>query len=69
MSVQKAICFKCESLQSVSFKTRDVGFIDGSGEIVEGVLVGVCDNCDSVILTYPESSDKIKQVMDNQKEE
>tara|TARA_Y100001963_G_C6514452_1_gene323660 strand:- start:319 stop:459 length:141 start_codon:yes stop_codon:yes gene_type:complete len=40
MSVQKAICFKCESLQSVSFKTRDVGFIDGSGEIVEDVLVG-----------------------------
>ncbi len=68
MKKQKALCFKCESLQSVSFKTRDVGFLDGSGGIVEDVLVGVCDNCDSVILTCPESSDKIKQSIDSKGE-
>lgn len=47
---KKAVCFKCESIQRATFVERDVSLSDGSLQI-NGAIVGVCDNCDSVVLT------------------
>lgn len=56
---QKAICDLCESLESVTFKLRDVPFNDGSG-MVKNVLVGVCDQCNEVCLLPHQSTPAVR---------
>jgi len=56
----KAICFRCRKVTPTTFKYRNVPFSDGNG-IVENILSGVCDVCDSVIETLPQSTPAIKR--------
>ena len=56
----KALCSHCKGLVDTTFKYRDVPFSDGSG-VVEGLLVAVCDTCDQVVATPPQSTPRIKQ--------
>lgn len=50
---QQAICLDCNSLQAATLKTLDVKL--SSGEMVNNVLVGVCNKCNKVI-TLPQTS-------------
>lgn len=56
----KAICYNCEDIKAITYLVRDVPFSDNSG-VVEDLLVGVCDDCDSVITTPHQSTPKIKE--------
>jgi hypothetical protein len=51
--VERAVCDK-DGLVTATFRYRDVPFSDGSG-LVRDLLVGVCDVCDEVILSPPQS--------------
>lgn len=59
----KAVCEDCEGMVSTTFMLRDVPFSDGQG-LVEQVLVGVCDKCDSVVSLPHQSSLAIKKARD-----
>lgn len=63
---QQVMCKPCRSLQNASFRLRDVPFSDGSG-VVKNVLVGVCDECDSVVLVPHQSTPLIKKQLDKQR--
>lgn len=56
----KAICSHCNGWVTTTFKYRDVHFSDGSG-LVKDILVSVCDTCDQVVATPPQSTPYIKQ--------
>jgi hypothetical protein len=51
--VERAVC-DVDGVVTVTFRYRDVSFSDGSG-VVRDLLVGVCDTCDEVILSPPQS--------------
>lgn len=55
----KAICPTC-GLVSTTFQYRDVPLSSGNG-VVNDILVGVCDHCDTVVSTPPQSTPKIKE--------
>ena len=57
-----AICETCAQMVSMTFRCRDVQFDDGSG-IVEGILVGVCDDCDTVVAAPPQSPPAIRKAL------
>jgi hypothetical protein len=59
---EKAICNTCKALVSVTYQLRNVPFSDQSG-LVEDVLVGVCEGCDSVIVLPHQSTPKVKQAL------
>lgn len=63
---KKAACNNCESFQNVTFKLRDTSFSDGSG-IVKNVLVGVCDNCDSIAVLPHQSTPVVKKQLEVQR--
>lgn len=63
---KNAACNNCESFQGVTFKLRDVPFNDGSG-VVKNVLVGVCDNCDSVAVLPHQSTPAVKKQLEVQR--
>ena len=63
---QKAGGYQCEKIQSVTFQLRDVPFSDGS-DVVKGLLVGVCDKCESVVSVPSQSTPAIKKKLDKQK--
>lgn len=60
----KAICHNCKSIQNVTLKRRDVPLSDDS-KIIKNVLVGVCDNCDSVCVLPQESVSKVRGQMND----
>lgn len=62
----RAVCYKCEDIPTITYLARDVPFSDNRG-VVEGLLVGVCDDCDSVITTHPQSTTKIKEALEKLK--
>lgn len=62
----KAICDHCQAIEPITYKLRDVPFSDGSG-IVKGILVGVCDKCDSVVLTPRQSTPAIRRQLQKQR--
>ncbi|MBT4268242.1 MAG: hypothetical protein HN580_04860 [Deltaproteobacteria bacterium] len=64
--IQKAACNSCESFTNVTFKLRDVPFSDASG-IVKNVLVGVCDQCDSVAVLPHQSTPAVKKELEVQR--
>lgn len=64
---QKAICSNCKAIKNVTFQIRDVPFNDDSG-IVNNILVGVCDTCDSVVISLPQSTNLIKEQLEKQRE-
>ena len=55
----KAVCETCKDVISTTFDYRTVPFSEGSGE-VKNILVAVCDACDAVIATPPQSTPAIK---------
>lgn len=57
---QKAACEKCQSFENATFKLRNVPFSDGTG-MVKKVLVGVCDECNSVTLLPHQSTPAVKK--------
>jgi broad-specificity NMP kinase len=61
--VQKAGCEKCKAFVDATFVLRDVPLSDGSC-IVENVLVGVCNQCDSVTVLPQQESELVKSVID-----
>lgn len=54
------ICNTYESLQTVTFKLRNVPLSDGSG-FVKNILVGVCDTCDSIAALPHQSTLAIRE--------
>ena len=62
----KAICHKCENIVSGTYAVRDMKFSDRPG-IVKDILVLVCDECDSIIATPPQSTPAIKAALESQK--
>lgn len=56
---QKAACEKCEEFVDATFKLQDVPLSDNS-TIVENVLVGVCNQCDSVIVLPQQETHLVK---------
>ncbi len=60
---QRAVCQQCGAFKPITFQLRDVPFSDGSG-IVKNVLVGVCDECDSVAVLPHQSTPAVKQQLD-----
>jgi len=63
---KKAACNRCKSFQDVTFKLRDTPFSDGIG-IVRNVLVGVCNNCDSVTVLPHQSTPVVKKQLEVQR--
>lgn len=59
----KAICYNCEDIVNAVFQVRDVPFSDGCG-IAKGILVGVCEQCDRVIVSLPQSTPSIKKQLE-----
>jgi len=62
----KVACNSCQSFQSTTFKLRDTPFSDGSG-VVKNVLVGVCNNCDSVVVLPHQSTPAVKNKIEVQR--
>lgn len=56
---ERAVCFNCKAVESITYRYRDVPFSDGHG-LVENVLVGVCDICENVVATPPQSTPQIQ---------
>lgn len=63
---KRAACNNCESFEKITFKLRDVPFSDASG-VVKNVLVGVCDNCDSVAVLPHQSTPVVKKQLEMQR--
>lgn len=63
---QKAGCFQCKKIMPATFQRRNVPLSDGS-DIVKDVLVGVCDQCDSVILLPSQSTPVVKKALEKQR--
>lgn len=61
----KAICYKCEHIVCGTYAIRDMKFSDRS-DVVKNILVLVCDECNSVIATPPQSTPAIKAARDSQ---
>ena len=52
----KAVCSTCKKVNSTTFKVRTADIRDGASFLsVPSVLVGVCDDCDTVV-TVPQQS-------------
>ena len=60
---QKAACEECKAFVNATFKIRDVDLSDKSAT-VKDVLVGVCDNCNSVIILPHQSAGLVKKTID-----
>lgn len=60
--VQKVACENCKAFVNATFVLRDVPLSDGSC-IVENVLVGVCNQCDSVIVLPQQESELVKSAI------
>lgn len=56
----KAICAHCKGVRATTFAYRDVPFSDGNG-IVKNILVGVCEQCDSVASIPSQSTPAISK--------
>ena len=63
---EKAICNTCQALTAVTYQLRDVPFSDQGG-VVKDVLVGVCDDCDTVAVLPYQSTHKVKQQLAKQR--
>ena len=63
---KNAACSNCRSFQNVTFKLRDTPFSDGTGT-VKNVLVGICNNCDSIAVLPHQSTPAVKQQLEVQR--
>lgn len=56
----KALCSFCKAVMGTTFQVRTVPHSHGKGK-VEGVLAGVCDECDRVVSIPQQSVPRIKE--------
>ncbi|KFF68597.1 hypothetical protein IV99_04790 [Pectobacterium brasiliense] len=63
---QAALCNTCQSLETATFRLKDVPFSDNSG-VVRQVLVGVCERCGNVAIIPHQSTPMIKKALDVQR--
>lgn len=63
---RKVACNHCQSFEYATFKLRSVPFSDGSG-VVNNVLAGVCDKCDTVTVIPSQSTPAIKKQLESQR--
>lgn len=63
---RKVACNRCQSFEYATFKLRSVPFSDGSG-VVNNVLAGVCDKCDTVTVIPSQSTPAIKKQLESQR--
>jgi len=61
-----AACQTCQEFVDVTFQLRDVPLSDGS-DIVQDVLVGVCDICNDVCVLPHQSVPKVTKTMERQR--
>ena len=59
----QGICHHCQKRVNKTYLIRDVPFEDGAG-VVNGVLAGVCDECDRVISTPAQSTPRIREALE-----
>jgi hypothetical protein len=65
--VSGAACFECGRIDAY-FERRTVRLSESGAEVPD-VLVGVCTQCDAVILLPAESVPKVKEARDRLKEQ
>ena len=63
---QLAACETCKCFSNSTFKIRNVPLSDGSG-IVNELLVGVCDICDTVNILPHDQVSLVKKQLESQK--
>ncbi|WP_077044445.1 hypothetical protein [Pseudomonas sp. KK4] len=61
----KALCEHCQQIVTTTYVRRDVPFSDGQGQAKE-ILVGVCDDCDTVVAIPAQSTPSIKEARKQQ---
>jgi hypothetical protein len=61
----KALCEHCQAVVQTHYARRDVPFSDGQG-VAKDILVGVCDQCDSVVAIPPQSTPAIREARKQQ---
>lgn len=59
---QKAACEECKAFVNATFQIRNVDLSDKSAT-VKNVLVGVCDNCNNVIILPHQSVGLVKETI------
>jgi hypothetical protein len=64
----EAICRHCKTLVTTHFKVRTYRLVDREIDI-PGMLVGVCDECDSTVMLPAQSSPRIGEALQQRKEE
>lgn len=61
------ICETCVSVVTTTMRIRDITIgrrtIDQQDMIVEGILVGVCDQCGTIVSYLPQTTPAIKQAL------
>ncbi len=62
----KAACDDCKAFVKTTYLLRNIPFSDESG-VVKNVLVGVCDQCDSVVSLPHQSTPLVKKQLDKQR--
>jgi len=61
-----ALCEHCKGRVTTTYTRRDVPLSDGS-DTVKDVMVGVCDNCDSVVMLPQQSTPRVRRVLERQR--
>lgn len=62
----KAVCHNCKAVKPTTFQLRDIPFSDGEG-VVKNVIAGVCDICNEVVSTPPQSTPNIKKSIEEKR--
>ncbi len=62
----KAVCHTCKAAKPTTFKLRNIPFSDGEG-LVKNVIAGVCDICNEVVSTPPQSTPSIKKAIEKKR--
>jgi hypothetical protein len=65
---KQALCEKCQSITLSTYHRRTVPINDGTG-IVNNLLVGVCDICNSVVTIPHQSVPEIEHQINAQKQD
>jgi hypothetical protein len=61
----KALCEHCQAVVQTHYARRDVPFSDGQG-VAKDILVGVCNQCDTVVAIPPQSTPAIREARKQQ---
>lgn len=62
----RALCGECKAITETTYVIRDVNLSDGSG-VLSGLLVGVCNTCDTICSMPDQSVEKVRALVSGQK--